>query len=482
MLSLPRLATLVRRVLAGLNTPEGGWITVGIAVRLLSMPTTVHNDTFWIPWMAQSIVAGHYNVYQYLFDAYGERVLGPIVWAPYFPLFYGILAGWLAGLRALGLMDAGTWYTGFIALANVVPPDQWTADQLAWHVPGYHRALVMVKGLNLPFDLLVLLSLRRWVTPPARIAAVALWASSPIVLVSCYMVGQNDLIPTALVCAAVSLLVPSPGASDRWRSARSLDFGALLLGLAAATKYYPLLLVIPLALAVTRTTGALVRFVAISAAVFGATISPFLGSQAFVQSALLNREAQGATGVVQGIGIVGLSPFWLCYFALVLALVRGRGRSVAWTDPRWVTLATLALLIGLGRFPFNWFVWLWPLVVWVASSDVRARLLAPITSACALLWSTDWGASLGAGLLNPLSAGLGTGTSVKGVLASVLPWGPLIATNNALLTACLAVAVVAALARPGADKTPGLRPGPGPAIASLVVLAGWLVTVVAVAI
>ena len=471
------------RVLGAARSPIGRWVALGLGLRLLAMPVTAHNDSFWIPWMAQVVVAGHWNVYQHLYDLYGDRVLGPIVWAPYFPLYYVLLAGWLAALRGLGLADVSAWQTGYMAVVNVVAPAQWTPADVAWHIPGYNRTLLFLKTFNLPFDALLLWALLRQAPASARVAAAGLWAASPLVILSTYMIGQNDLLPAALVAAAVALLVTD--AADRGQAGsglpttRACDLAALLIGLGAAIKYYPLLLVLPIGLASTATRGAAVRFCAIAGATFAVTILPFLGTPAFVQGALLNREAQVTAGVVPGVGIIGLSPFWLGYFGLVLAIAICQGERRTWMDARWVTLAVLGLLLGLGKWPFNWFVWVWPSVVWVAATYPRARFLAALGSASALLWSTEWGASVGAGLLTPIAIGIQGSATVKSVISAAVPWGAVLTTNNALGAMCLAACAVVALRRP-VSAGPDTSATPG-AIAGFAVLGIWLVAVVVVA-
>ncbi|MBI2939041.1 MAG: hypothetical protein HYY04_01280 [Chloroflexi bacterium] len=456
----PRIVAIPKRL--ALPTPATTawlpWLAAGALIRLLLMPTTMHNDTVWMPWMAHKIVEGHWNVYQHLLDTYGDRVLRPVVWAPYMPLYYLVTAAWTGFLRVLGIVDVG----------------QWTF-QPQWEIPGFHRSIFLVKALYLPFDLAIGWALGRLVPADRRSLVWALWGLSPVTLVSAYMMGQNDLMATSFVVlatlAGTQAMLANRG--DTTKTHPWSDLAAVLLGLGAAFKSYPLFLVLPFGFLLCPRKRDLARFVALGAAPFVVAIVPFLPSAAFRLGVLLNPEAQRIFAGIPGVGPAGISPFIAGYVALLTVLAYRRSA----TRPAPIPLPVIAflvvgLMLGASNWPFYWMVWLTPFVVWSVATSPLTYGNALGYAALFLFWTWGWGTRASSGLFLPVFPGALSVPPVIGLLNTLYPWERLTVVMQSSLVGLLVCQAVGLLR----EKWENARP-PHPVLAVLpfhALLVAWI--------
>lgn len=402
----------------------GRWLAIGIILRLILMPFTMHNDTVWMPWMAYRIVEGHWNVYQYLFDVYGDKTLHPVVWAPYFPLYYWVTAAWTDLLKLTGLVDVG----------------RWSFDSQRWYIEKFTRGIFLVKSLYIPFDLAIGWAVAEMVPTRQRAMTWAIWALSPVVLVSVYMMGQNDAMPTACVALAAYCGTRAFGEamSGEVTERRWCDAAALLLGIGAGFKYYPLLLVVPFALVLGRRAWDIARFIILSLIPVVVVVAPYLSTKPFRDGVLLNPEAQNLFTPVGGIGPLGVSPFLAGYALFVGYLISRRSdrRSSPIRLPV-VAFVVLALIFVTANWPFDWFVWLTPFIAWSVAVFPETRAYSAVYAAVFLIWTWNWGATSSTGLFSPILHGLTVTPSLKDWVARFYPYDRVVVVDQSILVGIL---------------------------------------------
>jgi len=354
---------------------------LGVIVRLFLMPITWHNDAVWAPWMAHFVGKGHLDVYQTLFDLFGNTVLSPTVWVPYLPLYYFVMGGWTRLLSALRLLDVGAW----------------TFSYTGWVIDAFPRAVFLMKLPYLVVDLLIWGLVVFMVEPAKRKRFSWLYLFFPSQLWVSFVMGQNDTLPTlmtivALYCAA------------RFLASRRFLWAAICvvsLGVGAAFKTYPLFLLLPTAIILGGSVFQIVLLIVIGIAPFLITIAPFLRTPAFVQGALFNQEGMSLLSMTMGSGFQ-TAPIFLVLYGLLLSFLLFGSYQKSLRTLRFVYLLALTLFFVLSTWPFNWLVWLIPLLAWsVVEEDVPDILYAFVGVYFTVLL-TGWGKIVGGYTFYPL--------------------------------------------------------------------------------
>jgi hypothetical protein len=399
---------------------------LGLLVRLLLMPITWHNDAVWSPWMAHLVVEGSPNVYQALFDRFGPSVLSPVVWAPYLPLYYYLMAVWTGILDLLRLAHVGTW----------------TFSASGWIIPNFLRAVFLVKLPLLIADLATWGMILSMLKPARRRLFSWLYLFFPAQLWVTFVMGQNDILPAlttvgALWCATRAL-----------RSHRLIwSLGTtLFLGLGGSIKTYPLLLILPTALILGQTTVQVLALAATGALPFVIAILPFLGSPPFIEGALFNHEGTALLRITLGSGPQTAPLFLVLYGLLLIYLAFGTYPRTLRTL-RLAALATLLPLFIGSPWPFNWMVWLVPLLAWSVVDDELPDMLYMLVGVYFVILLTNWGKPVGGYTLYPLAQPLRYFTPFRELIGRYLDfdrmqnWAFAVFVSTALGTFLLALRV-----------------------------------------
>ncbi|MCB0115222.1 MAG: hypothetical protein KDD84_14070, partial [Caldilineaceae bacterium] len=336
------------------------WVILsGYLLRILLMPVTGQHDVMFMPWMTQYINQGHFNLYAYLHEQYGDVIMQrPGVWAPYPYGFYLLTAGWLAVLDKLGAVDVNAW------------PAVWSVSHPA-------RAVFMLKLLYLPFDFAIGYFLLK---ASGRLGA-ALWAWSPLAIYTPFMMGQNDIYATAFAVAGVYVAAKGLGASGQdqrtggWMPTRWAMWSVILLGLGSVFKIYPLLLLPPLVLIVERRWWQRFLLLGLGCSLPGLASLPFLGTPTYINGVLFNHEGTQIFREIQLFG-TNVAPFLLSYLILLVTLAltdsdRAWAAHLPWISAL-VVLASLFLWIPA---PLYWLIWLTPFVVGAHGQGKNVLLL-----------------------------------------------------------------------------------------------------------
>ena len=302
---------------------RSGWfwlILSGYLLRLVVAPITGQHDVLFMPWQAHFITQGHFNLYAYLYDQFGEVVLRrPGVWAPYPYGFYAYTASWWWLLDKLQLVDLTGW-------------------QSVWQVTHPARYIYLQKLAYLPFDLAIgVIFLQAFPGNPGR-WAWAMWAWAPMAIYTPWLMGQNDIYATAFMTAAIYAAGRAGEAAEyqsrNWdRQKAMLAWGAasaVLLGVGATFKVFPLLLLPILALFVSRRWFIRFGYLLLGGGVFCLAALPFISTPAYRAGVLFNREGLQLFLLTDVLGVrLALVLDWLPG-AAGLDLNTPPGESLAW--------------------------------------------------------------------------------------------------------------------------------------------------------
>lgn len=324
-------------------------------------------------------------------DSETRRAVG-FLWRS--PLFWAGLVAKLAASALFGSHFATRWFAPFVhgfvthpfadpwarflargePLAFPYGPGMLGALSIAWLPalavpidPAGHAGLVLLRLPLLVADLAVLALLMRWLRVHVE-DALRVWWLNPIVFYATYVHGQLDLIPTALLCAALYHLF-----------SRRVLAAAVLFGAALATKGH-VLLCLPFALLFLRRHRLpWARFALVALGVGAAPYLALLPSHAFREMVLESAETRRLWSVAIPYGSDGV-VLYASVAALALILLRFAAfRRVN----RELTLAfiggTYLLLVALTPPQPGWFLWSLPFVAHVAARRTRAGRNALLT-------------------------------------------------------------------------------------------------------
>ena len=341
---------MIQQLRNSLRSPWLLFICGGYLLRIFTMATTGQNDVLFMPWMTRHINFGHWNLYGYLFDTYGDIVMRqPAVWAPYPYGFYLYTAAWFELLERLNLVDLTNW------------ENQWLAAQPA-------RYVFLAKAAYIPFDLGILHILHR-VT--GRVGA-AWWAWAPTALYAPFLMGQNDIYPTLFAVVGTWYAARAiQNRSNQLPYDRLALIAVILLGIGSIFKTYPLIMLPPLVLLVEPRWGRRVGLIGVGCLIFGLAALPFVQTPAFLNGVLLNAEG---TTLFRTTNLFHLPvpPFLIGYLILLVHLAT---RTDAKPHHAWLTgLTVLTLMLLWVPDVFYWQFWVTPFVI-VTMLQLRNRVL-----------------------------------------------------------------------------------------------------------
>lgn len=304
-------------------------IGLGTVCYLLLIPFFYHPDLKIIYYLANFLSAGVGNIYAYISTHPGAANLGNFVYPPaaYFSL--GLLAIVIKPL-------AGESWASWLGMGND-----------AVNTIHLFRYLFLMKLPLVAAHSVSALLLVKLVADEKRKKLLALlWFFNPVSIYVVVMMGQIDGLAALTVIAAVVLASKKP------------YLAALLLGIGAAIKTFPLLF---LPLLLIFIPGNLLKRLwvgIIGGLSYLIWIGPYLTTPAFYSSTLVSGLSQRVFhyGPLIPALILGL---------YVLGWIRYRGQIIFL--PRFILAVGLVVMAGINFNP-QWLLWVAPWVCWYAVS------------------------------------------------------------------------------------------------------------------
>ncbi|MBU3956785.1 hypothetical protein KKI19_00690 [Patescibacteria group bacterium] len=311
----------------------GQVLLMALFIRFLLMPFLFHPDIkshhFHFYFLSQRV----FNIYQYL--------AGNIQSLPYTDTFnYPPLVYFLFGsIQILLRPFLGSGFVNWIF--------DWGPERI--FNPRIFHYLFVLKIPYLILDIVTAFVLTQFFKEKKQKQRVFLfWLFNPVVLYAIYGLSHFDILPSLLVLLAVLLVL-----RDRKK------LGGLTLGVAAAFKTYPLLLLPFLVILGSKKTRERLMIFILGIIPYVISILPFLNSMAFRQSVLFSGLSQRLflASIPLGFGenlIIFMTALTFLFFLAFHHFSSERERIIPFF------LAIFLLVFSLSHFHPQWIIWILP--------------------------------------------------------------------------------------------------------------------------
>lgn len=304
-------------------------LLLAVLVRLLVMPFYFHPDIKTYNFQASFLKKGVWNIYDYLSENKSRLSLKDEF--VYFPLTYFFLGSYQ--VVASPLLGQGF--------------DRWlsNASSNAALETGVFRYLFILKFPYLVLDILIAFLLAGFFSDfQMKKKVFAFWLFNPFSIILIYIYSNVDIFPVFLTVLSLYFTAKN-----------KFSFSALILGLGAGFKAFPLLL-IPFLMLKTRTIKYKIIVIVLSLGAFILSILPFIKSIPFRESALVSGLTTRiiAGGLSLGFGEV-LMPA-----VILLSILFFWGLSKLNIELWRYFLAALIVVLISIHFHIQWLLWLLP--------------------------------------------------------------------------------------------------------------------------
>lgn len=293
-------------------------------------PFFFHPDIKTIFYLSQFLKDGVFNIYQFIVQNPANSSLGPFVYPPLAYLLFGTL---FLPVKILG----GVGFTEWLSMGN---------DAVAVaHIFQYLFAIKLpLIGVHVATGVLLVRLLKN---QKEQILALTLWFLNPISIYVVSLMGQFDGVPALLTVLSLLLASRRPTSS------------ALLLGVAAALKSYPLFLLPFLVLYVERSWLKRLRLFALGLIPYVLSFVPFLRTPELYKDALVSNLSQRIfeLSLPLGFGEQLLVIPGILVFLFLLAAGESKRRIFPYF------LAVPLILVVGSHFHPQWSMWALPFLV-----------------------------------------------------------------------------------------------------------------------
>jgi hypothetical protein len=385
---------------------------LGLMIRMVVMPFTLHPDLLFINFFPSLLIRdGVFDIYSYLEKHFSVQI-SQLGWFYYPPMtyystgFFQFIFKPFTPLMTVWLSDVGAQISGGGGLAHHYA-NLSGSEQL-------FRNLFFLKLPYLFFDFATALTLL-WIVPKKEnaIKAFKLWMLNPVAIYASFIFGQFDIIPTFFVLLSIYLV-----------KAKKKQLACFILGVGAAYKNFPFILLLPMVLLLEQSNIKRVKLV-----IFG--ILPYL---LFFIPLYFSSDG-GVVSVVfpdvikQKFG--GLGLWWaiakktmlvLGYILIFMHAFLNQKKKQNFVLLVDYYLMILLLLYAFLPISFHYFLWISPLFAIKASEDSRFLLFYPFMVVCLVVMTLS-SQPLLSGVLTPVSAVFSGLPGLSTLVDVFLPFG-----------------------------------------------------------
>lgn len=330
---------LIRRI-------TGAWwfwaLLVGVAIRLVLMPITVHPDLWGHSFTAYFFAyKGELNIYDFLLNL---------------PKNHPLVVNY--GVNDIFIYPPLAYFTlGFFRLlvrpfadANFIP---WLMVNLS-HFYSYPTLGLQLFLFKLPYLFIDIASAfllaGLFDDEKKKKMAFALWMFNPVTIYATFMMGQLDILPVFFTILSCYLIKRD-----------KIYWGLFSLGIGGAYKMYPLLLIPPAAFLLGKTFWGKTKLLFVGLLPYVVTVAPYLGSKGFRAMVLFGpKETKMLFMSWPVTAAEGIFPFVLFLIVIYLAAYYLPKKL----NVEFYFLSILLLLFSVTDYHPQWFLWLVPFLIW----------------------------------------------------------------------------------------------------------------------
>lgn len=318
---------------------------------------------FW----SNYIYLGYYNIYQGLFDIFGQSIYR----TQYPPLIYYSTGFWLSLLNFFHLLDTSSWKTIGDLVITYTSMNK-ISYSVAWYFPDMNRTLFLLKIPYLILDLAIAYLLVQMVEEKRKSLIFVLWFFTPVTLLISYMDGQFDIIPTFFVVLSLYYAKKSHELQDQSIDKYSL-FSVLFLGIGAGFKNYPFLLLPMFVIFLSKKkVSRSIKLFFIGLSPYVISIAPFLifSPRPFLELVAISQNT-GILGLFFDVGTRHLIYVFLLIYSLILLHAYYQEISFSF-DMLWkYCFVILTLLYITSYWHPQWYIWIIPFTMLVITKYHR---------------------------------------------------------------------------------------------------------------
>jgi len=320
-------------------------LTIGILLRLVLSFSTYHSDIIPFDFAGRVIAEGNVlNFYDYLWNLPEDH--------PYLKVYprnlfnYPPLPYFFLGSFSL----VTTWVVDPVVHDNFVLDFRSTLGNINLNI-----LLLILKLPYFFFDIAIAFVLMKlFKSESEKKMAFSFWMFNPVCIYATYMVGQFDIIPTFLTVMALYMAIIKKDVVN------GLLPSAILLGIGAGFKIFPLLFIVPLAF-IKNDLFERIKILIVAGLTYLVVAFPFIMSEGFRRTALLagqttksfyaNIPVSGGESI-----ILFLATVIFCYIIFFYKIIN--------VENLWKSFFVMILVFFIfTHFHPQWFLWTMPFFV-----------------------------------------------------------------------------------------------------------------------
>lgn len=319
---------------------------LGLIIRLALAPITYHSDLLLFDFTREVLSSGHVlDFYDYLPSLSADDPIlkvYPVDQFNYPPAVYFLLGG--SAFLFTSLMEQ-TFHQQFIF--NI-------AQALYNPLIFLHIFLLKLPFFFFDFGTAFLL-MKLFTERKQKILAFGLWMINPVTLYATFMVGQFDIIPVFFTVLSLVFIQKYKVGKEKY-----LYYAAVILGVGAAFKIWPVLLLPALIVSAQKWKDRI--FIGITTmAIYVLPLIPFFGSEGFRRYALVANQTQKSMFAqipISGGESLILFVIGLLFFYLLFLYNKGTIQNL------WQRYFIILLIFFIfTHFHPQWFLWITPFLI-----------------------------------------------------------------------------------------------------------------------
>ena len=330
------------------------YLLLGVLIRLTLMPFTLHGDM------------ANMNRVTYYFTS--QRYLPPSQMC-YPPLAYYTMSFFQF------------LYKPFMPLFSF-GHEIWMNSNHVFRYSFLLKSYYLIFDLGIAFLLLYLITNKK-----KQLLAFKLWLFNPLVIFTCYIQGQFDVLPVFFVILSLYFVVKD-----------KLIFSFLSLGIGAALKNFPFFFLIPALIFLGNKGKQKLKFLLLGIAPYVIFSLPYLRAPGFKNASVTSVMNLRIIRFAVHLGGVDWAYIFVIGYTLILIFAyfhnqsQSNGQAI---KKLWHTelIVLLWMYVSIYFHP-HWILWAMPFLVLFATEDKKIRLLYWLQIICIVIYSFHWGRQL----------------------------------------------------------------------------------------